>query len=174
MDEHQTLSPNELAFIALTNEYCQVVEQAYDYDRSSLVDRLTKLLPRIYITALDLQPSAMLLGNEIASSLEEEQYNAVSGALAQLFAEEDVYLEVFHEDMKYSDTPIAVNISENLADLYQEFYEMLAAVRDLNVDNQQEIISLCRDHFDSYWSTTLCNVLRAINNLRMNENDYDY
>ena len=40
-------------------------------------------------------------------------------------AEEDIYLEVFLEDMKYSDTPISASVSENLADLYQEFFNLI-------------------------------------------------
>ena len=166
MDNNNQLSPNSLAFIALANEYCQLAEEANYYERSDLVDKLAKLLPRIYISALDLAPSMMMLGNGIASSLQESQYNNVKSRVEAVMAEEDVYLEVFMENMKYSDTPIATTISENLADLYQEFYEMLAAINDLTVENQQEILSMCRDNFDEYWSQTLCNVLRAINMLR--------
>ena len=34
-NESNRLSPNELAFIALTNEYCQAIETAYDHDRNT-------------------------------------------------------------------------------------------------------------------------------------------
>lgn len=171
MEKEEQLSPNCLAFIALTNEYCCLLEEAINYERSMLVEKLAKLLSRIYVSALDLEPSMMVLGSEIASSLEEARYDEVRSVLAQAFGEDDVYLEVFMDDMKYSDTPIATTISENLADLYQEFYEMLRSIEDLTSDNQREILSLCRDNFDSYWSVTLCNVLRAINMLRNNYSD---
>ena len=55
--ETDKLSPTSLAFIALTNEYCQLVENCLDQQREQLVESLLKLLPRIYITALDIEPS---------------------------------------------------------------------------------------------------------------------
>ena len=45
--ENDKLSPTSLAFIALTNEYCQLVENCGDYGREGLVEALIKLLPRI-------------------------------------------------------------------------------------------------------------------------------
>ncbi len=36
--------------------------------------------------------------------------------------EDDVFLETFEEDMKYSDTPVAASVSESLADIFQPLY----------------------------------------------------
>ena len=79
--------------------------------------------------------------------------------------EEDVYLEVFLDDMKYSDTPIATSISENLADLYQVFYNLIASLRDLNTEEQRQILDECKGQFGEYWGQTLCNVIRALHSL---------
>ena len=87
--------------------------------------------------------------------------------------EDDVYLEVFLDDMKYSDTPIATSISENLADLYQEFYNLVASLRDLNTEEQRLILSACKDNFVEYWGQTLCNVLRALHSLSVIHHNYD-
>jgi hypothetical protein len=116
--ENSKLSPSSLAFIALTNEYCQLAENSIDYDRNGFVESMIKLLPRIYITIIDIEPELELYGDPINQALDEDTYNAVSGNISALMGEEDVYLEVFMKDMKYSDTPIATSISENLADLY--------------------------------------------------------
>ena len=160
------MQPNNLAFIALTNEYCQLLETAYDYSRHDLVERLCKLLPRIYISALDIEMPMFLGDGYIAAALDETDYDRLRELLSQVFAEDDTYLEVFLNDMQYSDTPIAVTISENLADLYQEFYNLIASLEDLPEQQQEELLSLCRDNFDEYWAATLCNVLRALNALR--------
>ena len=76
-----------------------------------------------------------------------------------------MYLEVFLDDMKYSDTPIAVTVSENLADLYQEFYNFINAVRDVPTEVQTELVGIEKDNFVQYWGQTLCNVLRALNSI---------
>ncbi len=169
----EQLPPNSLAFIALVNEYCSNLEHAPSLERGTFVNSMAKLLPRIYISALDL-PEPVLFGDvEIPPALDEEQYDLVRARLAALLGEDDVYLEVFMDDMKYSDSPIATSISENLADLYQVFFDLLAAVRDLDASVQQELLTRCREDFGSYWSQTLCNVLRAINNVAVNTHDDD-
>jgi len=169
--ESSKLSPTALAFVALTNEYCHLVENAMDYGRDSLIESILKLLPRIYITATDIEPSIDIYDTVINQVLDEDGYNIVRDNIASIMGEEDVYLEVFVEDMKYSDTPIATSISENLADLYQEFYNLVASIKDLMTDDQQELIGTCRENFVEYWGQTLCNVMRALHSL-LKKNDY--
>lgn len=169
--ENNELSPTSLAFIALTNEYCQLVENAVSYTAEGFVESMLKLLPRIYITVTDIEPNLDYYGASISSSLDEDSYNNACTSIGALMGEDDVYLEVFLDDMKYSDTPIATSISENLADLYQEFYNLIAALRDLNTDDQRELLSCCKENFTEYWGQTLCNVLRALHTVHTNSKD---
>ena len=46
--------------------------------------------------------------------------------LAGILAEKDDYLDVFVSDMKYSDQPITKNISEDLADIYQDIRDFIS------------------------------------------------
>ena len=170
--ETDKLSPTSLAFIALTNEYCQLVENCVDYDREGFVDALLKLLPRIYITVTDLEPNLEYFDAIISQVLDEPSYEVVRGNLSAMTGEDDMYLEVFVDDMKYSDTPIATSISENLADLYQEFYNLVASLRDLNTEEQRQILGMCKENFMEYWGQTLCNVFRAIHSLKVSNQDY--
>lgn len=168
----QKLSPNSLAFIALTNEYCHTLENASSLSKTVFANNMAKLLPRIYISALDIKEGLNITENGIMAALEEEQYDTVRNSVALVMGEDDIYLEVFEEDMQYSDTPIAASVSENLADLYQEFFNLVASLHDLPTTTQQELLEQCRDNFNQYWSQTLCNVLRAINKVLTQEQDY--
>ena len=172
--DYEKLSPTSLAFIALTNEYCEIVENCADYAREGFVDSMMKLLPRIYITVLDIEPNLDFSDAFISQALDEPTYEVVRGSISALMGEDDVYLEVFLEDMKYSDSPIATSISENLADLYQEFYNLVASLRDLNTEEQRHILSMCKENFSEYWGQTLCNVLRAIHSLKTNDDFGNY
>ncbi len=162
------LSPNSLAFIAMTNEYCHEIENVFDYDKDSFVAQMLKLLPRIYISASDLDCIAGFSDNYIDSYLEEDAYNQARSYVAQLMAEDDIYLDTFIDEMKYSDTPIAASISENLADLYQEFFNFIASIKDAPTDVQQEMIGICKDNFNNYWSQIVCNALKALNKIFYN------
>lgn len=157
------LTPNELAFIALANEYCQALERAHECEsRDQFVAHMLKLLPRLYITISDIEDDTYC-ESFIDSALEEDVYDLVRNRVELIMAEEDIYLEVFLEDMKYSETPISVSIAENLADLYQEFFNLIHSVQEALTETQHEMLCQCKINFVNYWGQTLCNVLRALN-----------
>lgn len=162
------LTPNSLSFLALTNEYCKAIESVYEYEKEEFVAQMLKLLPRIYITASDISKETTFEDSYIESYLEETTYDSVRNAMAQLIGEDDVYLEVFEEDMKFSDVPISASISENLADLYQEFYNLINSVQDAPTHIILSMLVSCKENFATYWGQTLCNVLRALNSTYYN------
>lgn len=167
VNEEETLSNNSLAFIALCNEYCSALENVAMNSREELIDTMLRLLPRIYITASDLKVDMMTgEGGYIAQTLDEDSYNRIRDIVASQFGEDDTFLEVFVEDMKYSDTPVAATISELLADLFQVFYDFVEACREAPNYLINEALMSVRESFADFWSQTLVNVLRAINSIK--------
>ncbi len=161
------IAPNLLAFIALANEYCQAIENVRQTERHDFVDEMLRLLPRIYITVSDIpDPSIQAEASYIPEALEEDYYESVRRGMEQLFGEEDTYLEVFEDDMKYSDTPIAASISEELADIFQVLYNFIENVKDAPEEIIMESIDSVKEDFRAYWSQTLCNVLRPLNTIK--------
>ena len=162
------LSPNSVAFTAMAVEYCHTLENVLDFEKEEFVQRMLKLLPRIYISATDIAELPFEENFFAESYLDETTYNVVKDNIARLLADDDIYLEVFIEDMKYSDTPLSASIAENLADIYQPLYNLVAGVKDATNEAANEVIANCKADFDSYWGQTLCNVLRALHSLRFN------
>ncbi len=158
------MTNNALAFTALCNEYCSACENCVTMQPRDFAATMLRLLPRIYITASDLTDEGALDDGYInRDALEEEIYDSVRRNIESLLGEDDSYLEVFMNDMKYSDTPIGASIAEGLADLFQVFYNYLETVRDATDDVAASAIVAVKEDFDSYWSQILCNVLRPIN-----------
>lgn len=165
------LNTNAIAFIGLCNEYCVAVENSRESERGEFIDHILRLLPRIYIAASDLRTDSTDEEPYIDNILEEDYYEAVRRNMEALMGADDVYLEVFEEDMKYSDTPVAASISEGLADIFQALYNFINTIRDATDETVQLALLGIRDDFRAYWSSTLCNVLRAVNHLKMNDTD---
>lgn len=167
--ESAILNTNSLAFIALCNEYCAAVEDVRESDKDDFVQSMLRLLPRLYISATDLKVEA--LDEEDAylePILDEDYYESVRCGIENLMGPEDIFLEVFEEDMKYSDTPIAASISESLADIFQVLYNFVGMVKEAPEHLIPMALVAVRDEFQGYWSRILCNVLRALNQLRYN------
>lgn len=171
-DMESRLNTNAIAFIGLCNEFCVAVENTRESQRNEFIDHILRLLPRIYIAATDLHAHNCDDAEPyIDNVLEEDYYEAVRRNMEALMGADDVYLEVFEEDMKYSDTPVAASISEGLADIFQALYNFINTIRDATDETMQLALLGIKDDFRAYWSSTLCNVLRAINHLKMNDTD---
>lgn len=169
MEEFKVLNTNAIAFIGLAQEYCVSVENSSQTGREEFVRSMLKLLPRLYIAATDLNIN-MIEDEEayILPALEEDYYESVRRGIESLMGQDDVYLEVFEEEMKYSDTPVSASISEGLADIFQVLYNFLATIKDATDEVTGLALIEIRDDFRNYWSATLCNVLRAVNHVAYN------
>lgn len=167
MHNSSKLSNNALAVMALASEYCRAMESAAENLPSEFVDKMVHLLPRIYMAVTDLPEAEADEADYVfgATHLEEDYYNRVCQSVATLLGVNDSYLETFHEDMKYSDTPIGATISEGLADLYQVLFNFTEDVRSADVDDIDSHLATLRADFTEYWSQTLCNVMRPLNEL---------
>lgn len=166
----QNLTPNDIAFIGLCNEYCKALFNAPNMEKEDFIGQMLKLLPRLYISASDIHTSIYEepTGGVVEDKMDEALYDSVRNPIAALLGEDDTYLEVFQEDMKYSDTPIGASISEGLADLMQVTYNLVETVKDLPTEMIADALAEVREDFDGYWSQTLCNVMRPLNQLYYN------
>lgn len=161
------LPRNTLNFLGLAAEYCSALERAPQTERDAFVDDMLRLLPRIYITASDLEvPIAPEDYEPPATYLDADGYESIRNGILSVMGEEDTFLETFEQDMKYSDTPIGASISESLADIYQPLINCALAVRDSEGALAPEAINEVHNAFTEYWAQTLCNVLRPLNAIK--------
>ena len=174
--ESTSLNNNSLAFIALCNEYCMAIENARESSHDEFIAEMLRLLPRIYISATDLRVTPLTDEEDayLENALEEDYYESVRRNIETLMGADDLYLEVFEEEMKYSDTPIAASISESLADLFQVLYNFVETIKNSPQTMIDVALVAIKDDFASYWSQILCNVLRPLNQLSHNINEEEY
>jgi len=167
------MTNNALAFIALCNEYCTAAENAQTSEPRDFIATMLRLLPRLYICAADLANEGALDEGYIDSSLDEDTYETVRRNVESLMGENDTYLEVFEDDMKYSDTPICASVTEGIADLFQVFYNFIEAVRDAPDDLVSSALIAIKEDFGSYWGQVLCNIMRPLNAIYYKISEYD-
>lgn len=177
-----------LRITALANDYCTTLQQTNEMERTEFIQAMTDLLPRIYWEFADFAPQeerrpADARGDEEPDpdailALEEEQeryygsyvdedfYESIRRHVEMILGPDDVFLDTFEEDMKYSDTPIAASVSECLADIFQPLFNFISIVKDSEGAELEGAYLECRENFTTYWSQTLCNVLRPLNHIR--------
>lgn len=168
MQQSETkLSNNALTVMALASEYCRAMELCASTEPAVFVDKMIHLLPRIYMSVVDLPTSDYEDPDYVFGSahLDETYYDQVRQAVAESLGERDAYLETFHRDMSYSDSPIAATVSEGLADIFQVLYNFIEDVKAVEYEVISEHLASLRYDFSEYWSQILCNVMRPLNEI---------
>ena len=165
MKSSAAFDKNTVEFVTVAAEYCAFLEQVFDKEPRRVLDVLCKLLPLVYLKATML-PEVEPDGLYLEESVTEADYEEIRNLLAQKLGENDDYLEVFVEDMKYSDTPVRKCISEDLADIYQALRNFVQSYRSGLDEVMTEATAVCAEGFRTYWGQTLANTLRAVHNVR--------
>ena len=156
----------ELTLVAV--EYCTFLERSNQKERSELVDTMTKLLPLLYLKAT-LLPSFASLEEEtyLEDFVTEDEYDFIRSSVSRVMADKDDYLDVFVEDMKYSDTPILATVSENLADIYQALKNFVMRYKHASDDSaRMEAAIEVKEDCKYNWGQKVANVLRALHEVQ--------
>lgn len=160
---------NTLEFVAVAKSYCDFADQIEQMDKSAVVDMAVKILPLLYLKGSllpDPNPSYEDFSETFAT---EDQYQYLKQVIADVMGNEDAYLDVFHPDIQFSDTPVANLISENLADIWQDMYNFISVFKIGYEETMNDALRVCKENFQNYWGQALVNVLRALHRCKYNK-----
>ena len=97
---------NAVEFVTVAAEFCGFMECVSDMRCRDFVDKSLKLLPLLYLKASLLPACERMEDADPETFVTETDYEVLRGSIASLLGEYDDYLEVFLDDMAYSDTPM--------------------------------------------------------------------
>ena len=162
-----------LEFVTVAVQYCAYLEDSEGRSREEFVDTMSKLLPLLYLKGSLLPQYETYSDNMLSDYVTEENYDIIRNNIAYIMADKDDYLDVFVDDMKYSDEPILMTISENLADIYQDIKNFAYIYKQGVEEEMMSALELCNQNFKTDWGQKLVNVLRAIHEVKYTLNDID-
>ena len=168
-----TISPAAISLTGLAVEYCKYLESCAEEEAADFCQQMLRYLPRIYMTAFDLKPYGESTegadNGAIIDELDEEQYENIRTQAAGVLGEFDTYLDTMVDDMRFSDTPVAVSLAEQLADIYQTAYDFAQSMREAPTEAVPEVLADFKYRFDSYMSQPICSAMRATDFIYHNE-----
>lgn len=170
--ESQTIfDKNVIEFVTVAAEFCAFLERAERTRRSDFVDTSLKILPLLYLKA-SMLPKCETIGDELLETyVTEEIYEILRINLSELLGDKDDYLDVFVQDMVYSDQPIKKSISEDLADIYQDIKDFIFVFQLGLNETMNDSLALCQENFGMLWGQKLVNTLRALHDVKYNQQD---
>ena len=170
--ESQTIfEKNVIEFVTVAAEFCAFLERAEHMKRKAFVDTSLKILPLLYLKA-SLLPKCETIGDEAPETyVTEEIYEILRINLSGLMADKDDYLDVFVQDMVYSDQPIKKSISEDLADIYQDIKDFIFVFQLGLNETMNDSLAICQENFGTLWGQKLVNTLRALHDVKYNQEE---
>lgn len=171
--QHPVYDKNSIEFVTVAAQFCSFVENCQQVERGAFFDKMPKLLSLLYLKTSVLPTMDESSYSELTTYVTEGDYEYIHDNLKKLIGQFDEYLDVFVEDMQYSDTPILSNISEDIADIYQDLKDMIGNFQTADIDIMNDCLKDCVDNFKSFWGQKLLNALRALHNVRYSNNDFE-
>lgn len=162
--QHVGYSKEVIEFVAVAKEYCDFVETVPQMNVKDVMQRLQKFIPLIYLKGSLLPGCEADEAGLTEDTVTEDQYNYLYSELHRLFGEYDEYLEVFDENMQYSETPVVHSISEKVCDIYQDLKNFIGSFRCGIPDVIGEALWELNNNFELYWGKACASVLRAVHN----------
>ncbi|MDR2130156.1 MAG: DUF5063 domain-containing protein [Odoribacteraceae bacterium] len=155
-------SKEVIEFTTVAKEFCDLVERVTGEEKKQFLVQLQQLLPLIYLKGSllpECESDETGMNEEIVT---EEDYNFLHKHIWQLMAGDDEYLEVFDDNMRYSETPVVASIAENVCDIYQDLKNFISSYQHGMLDVIQEALWQLNANFELYWGRACVSVLRAI------------
>lgn len=164
---------NTVEFVTVAAECCGFLERVSQTDKPVFMDRALKLLPLLYLKASLLPKVGRMSEADLETFVTEGDYERVRAGIARIMGEDDDYLDVFLDDMAYSDTPIKQEISETLADVYQPLKDFIC-IYQMGLDyTMHDALAVCREQFAEFWGQRVLNAMKALHDVKYRSHEFD-
>ena len=164
---HYVYQDATIEFMTVAAQVCLFLEHAEEHERADFIDKILCLLPLLYLKARLLHRPEQQLDGYPQQFVTEDDYNSIRESVAHLLGSDDAYLEVYMEDMRFSDEPITAYISEDLADIYQELKDLAFNYRTADERVMNDALLACLEAFEQHWGQKVVNVLRPLHALSL-------
>jgi hypothetical protein len=164
---HYVYQEPAIEFVTVAVQLCLYLEQAAEYDKEDFINKMLCIMPLLYLKARLLPKTNEEMDGYPERFVTEQEYEDLRQMIAQKLGTDDAYLEVFMEDMRYSDEPITAFISENIADIYQEIKDLACNYQTREETIMNDALVSCLEAFEQHWGQKLLNVLRPLHALSL-------
>lgn len=160
-----------IEFVTVAVQLCIYLEQLAEQEKRELVDKMLTFLPLLYLKARLVPRNEQEMDGYVEQFVTEEEYEDIRQTIAAKLGSDDTYLEVYMEEMRYSDEPITAFISENIADIYQEMKDLACNYQTQNESVMNDALVACLEAFEQHWGQKLLNVLRPLHAITLSNDD---
>ncbi len=158
-----------IEFVTVSAQLCRLLENLPD--RATLMRQLKVILPLLYIKGQLVECPSDTVDAYLEQFVFEADYESLRLQLQTLLGEHDAFLDSFHPDMAFTPEPPAAEISEYLADIYQELKDMAGNFQTGDEDIMTCAVVAAIEAMRQHWGRKLLSALAALNAIEDTDNE---
>ncbi len=158
-------APEVLDFVKSANDYCIWLEEQKESGSMKFIRDGVVVLSRVYYRAVSLNDAEPMLEGGNEKFVTEQDWSAIYQKVLNLLGSHNSYLRIAEDDEFDRTDLVSHNISEDLADIYQDLKDFTLQYRQGIEEIMNDAIWEVTDNFDHYWGEKLLNALQALNRL---------
>lgn len=163
-----------LEMVTVATELCVRLENAGTEELQSFCSDMLKILPLLYVKTLQVVEHGVPESySDVEDLVTENDYDYVRTSVATVMGAYDDYLDVFVEEMKYSDRPVRKTVSEDLADVYQDLRNFVGVYKDGAQQVMEAALNRVIESFGTYWGGRVLSAVRALHEVHFDFSDDD-
>jgi hypothetical protein len=166
-------APQILEFVTVADQFCKHVERTSGYKPSEFLSIMQRLLPFLYVKAVNLPATEPNFEEGNERFVREEDWILIERTIASRLGLMNSFEEPFDQALHGSGEPSAGEVSEYIADIYQDLKDFLLQYRTGTEEVMNDAVWECSMHFETVWGRKLLGTVRAIHNIIYSGTDID-
>ena len=162
-----------IEFVTVTDQFCKHIERASSYKTSEFLGIMQRLLPFLYVKAVNIPRFEPIFEEGSERFVKEEDWNAIDEIIAAKLGELNSFEEPFDQTLHGAGEPAAGSISEYLADTYQDLKDFLMQYRTGTEDVMNDAVWECSNNFETGWGKKILSTVRAMHQIVYSGTDID-
>jgi len=164
------------------NKFCNFIDKCADSENSitlySFLVECQAFISKIYASICEfpnLETEYLSKKGKISDKLKNtrlQRFYFVSGKIKNILGENDLYWNVFNPYKLEDDDPSQSRLSNDIAEIYDDFISSLEEFKYYNLSNEEKLDNL-KNSFEIHWYDHACKALTSISWLLYNKIDWD-
>lgn len=155
-------SPEVLDFVKIAKKFSDFLTVDFPEERKEFIESSLIIMPELYSKLLAIPQNQSIFDEPSEKYVTEEDWAEVYKRIFGILGSQNEYIDIPEEDEYDRLELISRDLSEDLADIYQDITDFLEVFRVGNEEVMNDVLWECKLNFENYWGKKL---LRACMNL---------
>lgn len=140
-----------LDFVKSAKEFTDLLADEFPQDRKEFVLKALLILPVMYSGMLAIPATQPVFDGENEKHVTEAEWSEIYQKVYTLLGSQNEYLDLPEEDEYDRLEVISRELSEDMADIYQDIRDFLEVFRVSTEEIMNDVLWECKLNFENYW-----------------------